>query len=784
MSTPTLLERGNLTGAIGERHPNAIPVEYITGWLKARMPEFGGGRPTALGDRVLAVRAKTGSGKSTVMPVHIFRLLRPAGTRGRYRGQSVICTQPRVLTAQTLARDIGASPHYPDMVLGETVGYKTGPVTLKPPDGLIYATAGVLAAQMRVMSDDEVAGLYRFIIIDEAHERQAEVDALLMRLKAFLRRNLGKKTLPFIILTSATFSAERVAEYFEAPDNVVDVRGRAEPIREIWPAHGTNNYPAEAARVVAEIHSRYGCQDSPGQCDILVFMPGAAEIAAVRDELLRTLLALLHDGKPGYLVLTLTREDVTGDTLDYRLIKERADKLRYPPYVTARMPEGWDAATRPSRRVIVATVVAETGVTIETLKYVVDCGWSRTSETYFPGGETGLVTRPASRSRLHQRAGRTGRLFPGEYYPLFTKNTYNALDADQAPAIVTEGCGAVFMDVVTAQTGQDGAAGPFDVRAIDMLDTPAPQALARPLELAVRGGWLEVAATAAGRAAGATLTPLGQIAAMFDMTSLEGRRVVLGAFLWRVAMADAATLAALLSWGRDLRQSPLLPAMPKKYRLAEAMRLGLPDHVRPAAAGTEAYHAHVSDLLECDFIETLAAFEGFVRALDTSEGDLGAVAEWCASAGVELRGALELASRREKVMGELTAAGVNPFWGDEWRLASASAAEFGAVVTRLKRCLYGGIALNTLTRDSAGKYRTSRGTVVKAPSRLTAGGVRPDLPHRVAVSHVEIRGPVAKPGEQPPPLLYTLSAGMCCVLDGSVPVDDTLAAPWLAGEAS
>ena len=158
---PTLLVPGSLQG-----HPATIPVDFLTQWLRMRMVEFGGDVPKQLSDRVIIAKSETGSGKSTVLPAHVFRLLRDPRTplKQKHVGRSVLCTQPRVLTAMTLARDMSSSPHYPELTLpvgklgptgkaiiedGGTVGFQTSPITHKPSRGLIYSTAGVLRAQLR-----------------------------------------------------------------------------------------------------------------------------------------------------------------------------------------------------------------------------------------------------------------------------------------------------------------------------------------------------------------------------------------------------------------------------------------------------------------------------------------------------------------------------------------------------------------------------------------------------------------------------------------------------------
>ena len=107
MSKPTLLVPGRMAVGEGARPPapDEAPADYITAWVRARMPAYGG-RGVGAAHRVLAVQAETGSGKSTILPVALFRLLRAKDTPAAqaYRGPEVVCTQPRILTAVTLAR--------------------------------------------------------------------------------------------------------------------------------------------------------------------------------------------------------------------------------------------------------------------------------------------------------------------------------------------------------------------------------------------------------------------------------------------------------------------------------------------------------------------------------------------------------------------------------------------------------------------------------------------------------------------------------------------------------
>jgi hypothetical protein len=792
MGKPTLLVPGSLGGSAGEANPHAVPVEYITNLLRKKMPEFGAPPPQKLSDRVFIVKSKTGSGKSTVLPAQIFRLLRSDRTEKAVKlvGPGVVCTQPRILTAQTLARDQAAdTENYPDLVLGVTIGYQTGPLNEKPASGLIYATAGSLLAQLRTLAPDDLMARYRFIIVDEAHERSLDTDTLLMTLKRFLKRHLRNPRLPFVILASATISIAKYAAYFEVEEaNIVEVEGRAYGVETRWPKVGTNDYPAEAARVALEIHVQ-NPHDVPEKADILVFVPGKAEIEAVIETLAEANLEYRRPGAalPPFLLLEIHSEIISEDGRDYRLLKESPARLAVPA-LDGR------AFLRPLRRIIVSTVVAETGLTIETLKYVVDCGWSRVQEVYYPGRYRGIITRPAPQSRIEQRKGRVGRKFPGIFYPLYTKNVYDALPADQLPEIVLEGASTVFLDIVAAAVapvggGEEAGARFFRVDEIDMLDPPPVDALAAALEEAVVFGYLRSGGGSAA-AGGHELTRLGALAGRFARLGMHHVQTLLAGYLWRVAIRDLALIVALYDQRDALLYATPPPGHEKGETAARALRAGLPAFLLDGEAALPRARLLLSD----DFLEALLAFEAFVRALDGAQGDLPRLLDWCAVSGIDFDGAVFLAGLRDEVLNDMIAAGLNPFWGDSLRLAAAPPADFYSRVVNLKRCIHAGLRFALLVYDEgAGAYRARGGDPVAVPPRLSAQeeralellGAQPGRPPRLLVTNtVRLRGAKGERGRGHPPLLYRLHPGLISVLDGYVGVDWGLNEPRAAGPAA
>jgi len=774
MGKPTLLVPGKLRGKAGAENPGTVPINYIIEWIRKRMPEFGGAPPRVPADRVLIVKSETGSGKSTVLPAYIFRLLRSEKTESRIRlGRGgVICTQPRILTAQTLARDMSADgKNYPDLVLGETVGYQTGAVNEKPARGLIYATSGVLLFQLRLLADADLIEKYRFIVVDEAHERSLNLDSLLLHLKKFIARNLGNPRLPFVLLASATLPEVKYAKYFGvSARNIVKVEGRAYGVTDYYPQAGTNNYPLDSARLALRLHEG-GAGDTPDRADVLVFMPGKREIDAAALVLEKANERFRREGSETapFLLLKVTREEVVTQDPSYALLKADPDRLWVPPL----KPGG--PRLKPSRRIVLATVVAETGVTIETLKYVVDNGWNRTEEVYYPGGYRGVVTRPAAKSRVVQRKGRAGRLFPGEFYPTYTRNVYEALEGEQMPDIVTGGVAPIYLDVVRESLDAEGV---FRLENVDLLDPPPTDALIAAHEAAVVFGYIRHE-----RGRGDVLTRLGVLAGRTTHLEMSQVQTILAGFVWKVSIRDLATIVAL--YGEAVpplyRSSSRDPAVAEKSKRA-ALAAGLPDYLRvaPAGSGGVGPYLRARLLIMDDFIEALIAFGGFVRALDRTQGDLSALHEWCDLNEVDFEGASLLAALREEVVVELIAAGLNPFWGGEYRIAAAPPEEFVSVVRRLKRCIYAGLRFTTLTRGARDEYVTRAGDPAKVAPFLTAGDVeqvrsaggrKPEMPRRLVTNTIRLKKVRTTDRSRPPPLLYQLAPSLVSVLDGYVGED-------------
>ncbi|MCC5885913.1 MAG: ATP-dependent RNA helicase HrpA [Gammaproteobacteria bacterium] len=430
--------------------------------------------------QVLVVAGETGSGKTTQLP----KLALAAG-----RGVCGLIghTQPRRIAARSVATRIAEELGSP---LGQVVGYQTRFEERLSPDGLIKVmTDGILLAETR--SDPELRR-YDTLIIDEAHERSLNVDFLLGYLKRLLPRRPDLK----LIITSATIDVERFARHFQAcaDDDTegaraasvgVPVEGRAEvpvfnvsgrtfpvtqyylpPEEQATDADGDVE-PSLEGGVLAALQAirrleRSGEGTPPEARDVLVFLPGERDI--------RDLGRFLGDRLdwPGVEVLPL-----------YARLTAAEQQRVFSPGA--------------GRRIVLATNVAETSLTVPRIGYVIDPGLARISRYSYRSKLQRLPVEAISQASAAQRAGRCGRLAPGICYRLYSEQDFSSRDAFTDPEILRTNLAAVVLQMKELGLG--------DPEAFPFLDPPEPRALSDGRRLLEELGALDGqgALTAVGR---------------------------------------------------------------------------------------------------------------------------------------------------------------------------------------------------------------------------------------------------------------------------------------------
>jgi ATP-dependent RNA helicase DHX8/PRP22 len=338
--------------------------------------------------QVLIVVGETGSGKTTQLTQYL-------AEAGFTNNGMIGCTQPRRVAAMSVAKRVAEEV---GVQLGQEVGYtirfedKTSPVTK-----IKYMTDGML--QREILMDPDVKR-YSVIMLDEAHERTVATDVLFALLKKTLKRRPDLK----VIVTSATLDADKFSSYFnECP--IFTIPGRTFPVEILYSKEPESDYLDAALETVMQIHL------TEPMGDILLFLTGQEEIDT-SCEILYERMKALGPNVPELLILPVYSA----------LPSEMQSKIFEPA------PPG-------SRKVVIATNIAETSITIDHIYYVIDPGFVK-QNAYDPKlGMDSLVVTPISQAQANQRAGRAGRTGPGKAFRLYTESAYQS---EMLPATIPE----------------------------------------------------------------------------------------------------------------------------------------------------------------------------------------------------------------------------------------------------------------------------------------------------------------------------------------------------------
>jgi len=439
--------------------------------------------------QVVVVAGETGSGKSTQLPKLCLELGR--GLRG-----TIAHTQPRRLAARTIAERVAEELRVP---LGGAVGYAVRFADRSSDETLVrLMTDGLLLAEIQ---HDRLLRRYDTVIVDEAHERSLNIDFLLGVLKRILPRRPELK----LIITSATIDPERLSAHFDdAP--VVEVSGRTYPVEVRYrPVPDAEHERLDAIPdAVKEL-----LRDGPG--DVLVFLSGEREI---RDT------AELLGGR--------LRDDVEILPLYARLSHAEQQKV---------------FQQHARRRVVLATNVAETSLTVPGIGAVVDPGTARISRYSARLKVQRLPIEPISQASAQQRTGRCGRTSDGICVRLYDEEDFAARPRFTDPEILRTSLASVILQMAALELG--------DVEEFPFLDPPDARQVRDGVALLRELGALEPVSAADG--ARNRLTPLGRRLAQLPVDPRFGRMVLEAD---RLGCAEEAIVIAAGLSIQDPRESP------------------------------------------------------------------------------------------------------------------------------------------------------------------------------------------------------------------------------------
>ena len=473
--------------------PESLPVSSRRDEIMAAMQRH----------QVIIVCGETGSGKTTQLPKIALALGRGAcnaqpGQRPRLIGH----TQPRRIAASSVAKRIAEELQTP---LGEVVGYKVRFADrLQKGASVKLMTDGILLAETQ---SDPLLKAYDTLIIDEAHERSLNIDFLLGYLKEILPRRPDLK----VIVTSATIDADRFAQHFasaKGPAPVLMVSGRLFPVEMRYrPFEETRDTDLNTA-IADAVDELWRTPQDAG--DILVFLPGEREIREAADHLRKH---LSHSP-------VLRNTEVL--PLFARLSQAEQDRV-------------FD--NHKGRRIVLATNVAETSLTVPGIRYVIDSGTARVKRYSYRNKVEQLLVEPVSQAAANQRAGRCGRVANGICIRLYDEKDFNSRQPFTDPEILRSSLAGVILRMQALHLG--------DVENFPFLEAPRPKAISDGYQLLNELGAVDD---------DKQLTRIGQALARLPLDPRVGR--ILLEAQQRGALNEALVIASALSV-QDVRDRPL-----------------------------------------------------------------------------------------------------------------------------------------------------------------------------------------------------------------------------------
>ena len=415
--------------------------------------------------QVVIVSGQTGSGKTTQIP----KILLEEG-RGTH-GRKIMLTQPRRIAARTVAERIAQET---GTRLGDQIGFRVRFTDeSSPATRLVVATDGILLAQ--IQRDPELSA-YDTIMIDEAHERSLNIDFLLGYLTALLPRRRDLK----LIITSATIDSEKFRKHFsqalhhEVP--VIEVSGRTYPVQIVYEPLGA---PPALMRSVPGFQDAVRNPDDPDDWDDTDMDVPTAVARACAELVIRSTHVT---GPRDILVFAAGERDIRDyETALRRHFGPRASDMRRPDALEivplfARLSAKEQHRVfeaHSHQRIILATNVAETSLTVPSIRYVVDPGLARISRYSKTAKVQRLPIEPISQASADQRAGRCGRVADGIAIRLYAHDDYETRPRFTDPEILRTSLGAVVLQMLAvgvASTARDvtdfGFIDPPDMKAV------------------------------------------------------------------------------------------------------------------------------------------------------------------------------------------------------------------------------------------------------------------------------------------------------------------------------
>jgi pre-mRNA-splicing factor ATP-dependent RNA helicase DHX16 len=465
--------------------------------------------------QVLILVGETGSGKTTQIPQYLHEI-------GYSELGKIGCTQPRRVAAMSVAARVAQEMN---VRLGHEVGYSIRFENCTSQKTVIqYMTDGMLLRE--ILTEPDLAS-YTCMVIDEAHERTLHTDILFGLIKDIVRFRSDLK----LIISSATLDAEKFSKYFDDA-SIFMIPGRMFPVDIYYTKAPEADYVDASVVTVLQIHV-----SQPLNGDILVFLTGQEEIETAA-EILAQRAKSLGSRIPELMICPI-----------------------YANLPSDQQAKIFEKTAKGTRKVVIATNIAETSLTIDGICYVIDSGFNKQKTYNARSGMESLVVTPISQAAANQRAGRAGRTQPGKCFRLYTAFSFqNELEPNTVPEILRTNLLSVLLMLKSL--------GINDLLHFDFMDRPPADALIRALEMLYALGALNDRGE---------LTKLGRRMAEFPLDPMLSKTVIVSEKY--KCTSEILSTVAMLSLGASVFYRPKEKAVHADTARLNFARGGGGDHI-------------------------------------------------------------------------------------------------------------------------------------------------------------------------------------------------------------
>ena len=722
MGIPTLLLKGHIvqqkymSKKEKEDINNLSGIEYIISVLNKKIPEIGyktvSIKPKIAGDKVFIIKSGTGTGKSSVIPPSLYKAFSQRINR------NIAVTQPRILTTK-INTEVMAE-FYPYMNLGMNLGYNTGIIKLLPTEkGIINMTIGTLLQQLNTLNDEEFMELYGIIIIDEVHERSIDIDMCIYKLKKLLTNNFEHLLCPIIFLMSATISESLFIEYFECPEtSFMEFKGETFEINSIFPKYDVPNFINYINETIINIHTENikDVENNEFSRDIIVFIATESQLKFIVKHI-DTYNANAYTNYIVAIKLTSLSFNQVGES--YIDLISNIDYINIPKYkiIDNAVSKEILEIVKPSRRVIIATPVAETGITIDSLKYCIDSGFVKIVSFNPELGCDNIVVKNVTKNMAIQRKGRVGRKSIGYWYPCYTEDIFNQLDDENFSEIISNDITIHLLNIIITETNsrlipkkeltltQMKTNDKFivtnkfsdlneyklfnttdlNLSIVDLIEVPPAQSFIYSLEKLYLLGFITQDYLP---------TISGLYVIKFPKLQIEHIKLLLSSYVYGSYTMDMITIAACLNVGYT-------NIYENKYKPMNTLHPKVQD---------DDYPYYYKNIIQDQFIEFILVWDTYSNFINKKENvNIDKIMKWCNDNKLNYDGLLSVSKIRDEILINMISIGFNPFYNSldlnkgSYNLRNiflANLQDGVDEIKKIKKCIYAAYYCNILIYDT------------------------------------------------------------------------------------